>query len=57
MIIPGGENMYSTEVETVLASLPAVAGCAVIEVPEISCRPPERAKLIKLAQRAERQSR
>jgi acyl-CoA synthetase (AMP-forming)/AMP-acid ligase II len=33
MIITGGENVYSTEVEAVLASHPAVAACAVIGVP------------------------
>jgi acyl-CoA synthetase (AMP-forming)/AMP-acid ligase II len=34
MIITGGENVYSTEVETALASHPAVAMCAVIGVPD-----------------------
>jgi acyl-CoA synthetase (AMP-forming)/AMP-acid ligase II len=33
MIITGGENVYSTEVETALASHPAVAMCAAIGVP------------------------
>jgi acyl-CoA synthetase (AMP-forming)/AMP-acid ligase II len=33
MIITGAENVYSTEVETALASHPAVAICAVIGVP------------------------
>jgi acyl-CoA synthetase (AMP-forming)/AMP-acid ligase II len=33
MIITGAENVYSTEVEAVLASHPAVAMCAVIGVP------------------------
>jgi long-chain acyl-CoA synthetase len=33
MIITGGENVYSTEVEAALASHPAVAMCAVIGVP------------------------
>ena len=33
MIISGGENVYSTEVENVLAQHPAVAACAVIGVP------------------------
>jgi long-chain acyl-CoA synthetase len=33
MIITGAENVYSTEVETALASHPAVASCAVIGVP------------------------
>jgi acyl-CoA synthetase (AMP-forming)/AMP-acid ligase II len=34
MIISGGENVYSVEVETVLAQHPAVATCAVIGVPD-----------------------
>ena len=33
MIITGAENVYSTEVETALASHPAVASCAVIGLP------------------------
>jgi acyl-CoA synthetase (AMP-forming)/AMP-acid ligase II len=33
MIITGGENVYSTEVENALASHAAVAGCAVIGIP------------------------
>lgn len=33
MIITGGENVYSTEVENVIARHPAVAACAVIGVP------------------------
>jgi acyl-CoA synthetase (AMP-forming)/AMP-acid ligase II len=33
MIITGGENVYSTEVENALASHPGVAGCAVIGIP------------------------
>lgn len=33
MIITGGENVYSSEVEQVLASHPAVAVCAVIGIP------------------------
>jgi acyl-CoA synthetase (AMP-forming)/AMP-acid ligase II len=33
MIITGGENVHSTEVESALASHPAVAMCAVIGVP------------------------
>ncbi|MDT4829502.1 Long-chain-fatty-acid--CoA ligase [compost metagenome] len=33
MIISGGENVYSAEVETALASHPAVAQCAVIGIP------------------------
>jgi acyl-CoA synthetase (AMP-forming)/AMP-acid ligase II len=34
MIITGGENVYSAEVESVLSLHPAVAGCAVIGVPD-----------------------
>lgn len=34
MIITGGENVYSAEVENALASHPAVASCAVIGVPD-----------------------
>lgn len=34
MIITGGENVYSVEVENALASHPAVASCAVIGVPD-----------------------
>jgi acyl-CoA synthetase (AMP-forming)/AMP-acid ligase II len=34
MIITGGENVYSTEVENALNSHPAVAACAVIGVPD-----------------------
>jgi acyl-CoA synthetase (AMP-forming)/AMP-acid ligase II len=34
MIITGGENVYSAEVENALASHPAVATCAVIGVPD-----------------------
>lgn len=34
MIITGGENVYSTEVEQVIAKHPAVATCAVIGVPD-----------------------
>jgi acyl-CoA synthetase (AMP-forming)/AMP-acid ligase II len=34
MIITGGENVYSTEVENAVASHPAVAACAVIGVPD-----------------------
>lgn len=34
MIVTGGENVYSAEVENALASHPAVAACAVIGVPD-----------------------
>ncbi len=34
MIISGGENVYSAEVENALAQHPAVAQCAVIGIPE-----------------------
>lgn len=34
MIITGGENVYSAEVENALAQHPAVAACAVIGVPD-----------------------
>ncbi|MEU5974895.1 long-chain-fatty-acid--CoA ligase [Streptomyces sp. NPDC047315] len=34
MIITGGENVYSAEVENALATHPAVASCAVIGVPD-----------------------
>jgi long-chain acyl-CoA synthetase len=34
MIISGGENVYSTEVENVIAQHPAVAQCAVIGIPD-----------------------
>ncbi|MFD2420148.1 long-chain-fatty-acid--CoA ligase [Amycolatopsis pigmentata] len=34
MIVTGGENVYSVEVENVLAQHPAVAACAVIGVPD-----------------------
>ena len=34
MIISGGENIYSTEVENALAAHPAVASCAIIGVPD-----------------------
>lgn len=34
MIISGGENVYSAEVENVVAAHPAVAACAVIGVPD-----------------------
>ena len=34
MVKPGGENVYSIEVEAVLTSHPAVVECAVIGVPD-----------------------
>ncbi|MBN9409240.1 MAG: long-chain-fatty-acid--CoA ligase [Burkholderiales bacterium] len=34
MIVTGGENVYSTEVENAVLSLPGVAQCAVIGVPD-----------------------
>jgi acyl-CoA synthetase (AMP-forming)/AMP-acid ligase II len=34
MIITGGENVYSVEVESTLAQHPSVATCAVIGVPD-----------------------
>jgi acyl-CoA synthetase (AMP-forming)/AMP-acid ligase II len=34
MIVTGGENVYSAEVENAIASHPAVAQCAVIGVPD-----------------------
>ena len=34
MIISGGENVYSTEVENALCQHPAVSACAVIGVPD-----------------------
>ena len=34
MIVTGGENVYSAEVENALAQHPAVAACAVIGVPD-----------------------
>jgi acyl-CoA synthetase (AMP-forming)/AMP-acid ligase II len=34
MIVSGGENIYSAEVENVLARHPAVAACAVIGIPD-----------------------
>jgi len=33
MIISGGENVYSAEVENIVAQHPAVAQCAVIGIP------------------------
>ena len=36
MIISGGENVYSVEVENVVAQHPAVAQCAVIGIPSKS---------------------
>jgi len=35
MIITGGENVYSIEVENVLAQHPAVLQCAVIGIPDL----------------------
>ncbi|MFE6157787.1 long-chain fatty acid--CoA ligase [Streptomyces sp. NPDC056486] len=35
MIISGGENIYSAEVENAIAQHPAVAACAVIGVPDV----------------------
>lgn len=34
MIVTGGENVYSSEVESAIASHPAVAACAVVGVPD-----------------------
>jgi acyl-CoA synthetase (AMP-forming)/AMP-acid ligase II len=34
MVVTGGENVYSAEVENALAKHPAVAACAVIGVPD-----------------------
>ena len=34
MIVTGGENVYSVEVENVVAQHPSVAACAVIGVPD-----------------------
>lgn len=34
MIITGGENVYSAEVEKVISRLPAVASCAVVGIPD-----------------------
>jgi long-chain acyl-CoA synthetase len=34
MIVSGGENVYSTEVENAIASHPAVAQCAVVGIPD-----------------------
>ena len=33
MIVTGGENVYSAEVENAIAQHPAVAQCAVIGIP------------------------
>lgn len=35
MIVSGGENVYSAEVENALAQHPAVAACAVIGIPDV----------------------
>jgi acyl-CoA synthetase (AMP-forming)/AMP-acid ligase II len=35
MIVSGGENVYSAEVENVIAKHPSVAACAVIGVPDV----------------------
>ena len=34
MIVSGGENVYSAEVENAIASMPQVSMCAVIAVPD-----------------------
>jgi acyl-CoA synthetase (AMP-forming)/AMP-acid ligase II len=34
MIVTGGENVYSTEVENAVSAHPAVANCAVVAVPD-----------------------
>ncbi|WP_164212859.1 AMP-binding enzyme, partial [Stenotrophomonas maltophilia] len=34
MIVSGGENVYSTEVENAICRHPAVAQCAVIGIPD-----------------------
>jgi acyl-CoA synthetase (AMP-forming)/AMP-acid ligase II len=34
MVVTGGENVYSAEVENALAKHPAVAACAVIGIPD-----------------------
>jgi acyl-CoA synthetase (AMP-forming)/AMP-acid ligase II len=34
IIITGGENVYSPEIENVISALPSVAGCAVVGIPD-----------------------
>jgi acyl-CoA synthetase (AMP-forming)/AMP-acid ligase II len=34
MIVTGGENVYSSEVENAISAHPSIAGCAVIGVPD-----------------------
>ncbi|HSV40004.1 MAG TPA: long-chain-fatty-acid--CoA ligase [Nocardioidaceae bacterium] len=58
MIVTGGENVYSAEVENAIASHPAVASCAVIGVPDeewgervhavVVCRPDQTVSLDEL---------
>ena len=60
MIISGGENVYSAEVENALAQHPAVAACAVIGVPERAmgrdgaCRGGAQARAGSLGRRSDR---